>query len=58
MIPIDSGVGVDFPRKQPAAGLDVLIAQAAIALGVPLHTFNIRHFRAVSRLPTVQACAR
>ena len=33
---------------------DVLIAQTAMMLGLPLHTFNRKHFNAVNGLQTVQ----
>ncbi len=38
--------------------LDVLIAESAIGLGVPLCTFNVRHFRAVPGLVTEQPYQR
>lgn len=34
--------------------LDALIGQTAIALQVPLYTFNDKHYAAVPRLHTVQ----
>ena len=34
--------------------LDVLIAECAVGLNVPLLTFNVKHFRAVPGLKTVQ----
>jgi predicted nucleic acid-binding protein len=34
--------------------LDALIGQATIALHIPLHTFNDKHYAAVPRLQTVQ----
>ncbi|MBU1748245.1 MAG: PIN domain-containing protein [Chloroflexi bacterium] len=34
--------------------LDVLIGQTAIALGVPLHTFNQKHYQFMTKLQTVQ----
>lgn len=34
--------------------LDTLIGQTAIELGVPLHTFNVKHFQAVPALTTIQ----
>ncbi len=33
---------------------DALIAECAIGLGIPLCTFNTKHFRAVSGLTTIQ----
>jgi predicted nucleic acid-binding protein len=37
---------------------DVLIGECAVGLGVPLCTFNVRHFRAVAGLTTAQPYAR
>jgi predicted nucleic acid-binding protein len=34
--------------------LDALIAETAIGLGVPLATFNQKHYRAIAALQTVQ----
>ncbi len=34
--------------------LDVLIGETAVGLGLPLHTFNVRHFHAIPGLTTVQ----
>jgi predicted nucleic acid-binding protein len=34
--------------------LDVLIGQTALAMGLPLHTFNQRHYRFMGGLKTVQ----
>ena len=34
--------------------LDVLIGQTAVALGVPLHTFNQRHYNFIPGIQTVQ----
>lgn len=33
---------------------DVLIVQTALELGLPLHTFNVKHFQALPGLQTVQ----
>src|SRR4051812_1098951 len=33
---------------------DVLIAHTAIELGLPLHTFNVKHFQHVPGLTTIQ----
>ena len=33
---------------------DMLIAQTALELGLPLHTFNVKHFKAVAGLQTIQ----
>jgi len=38
--------------------LDALIAECAVGLGVPLCTFNVRHFRAVAGLTTEQPYER
>jgi len=38
--------------------LDALIAECAVGLGVPLCTFNVRHFRSVPGLVTEQPYAR
>ena len=34
--------------------LDVLIGQTAVALGVPLHTFNQRHYSFIPGVQTIQ----
>jgi len=34
--------------------LDVLVGQTAIALDVPLHTFNQKHYRFMAELQTIQ----
>jgi predicted nucleic acid-binding protein len=33
---------------------DMLIAQTALELRLPLHTFNLKHFKAVAGLQTIQ----
>jgi len=38
--------------------LDVLIAQTALALEVPLYTFNQKHYQFLSELQTIQPYAR
>lgn len=38
-----------------AGMLDVLIGQTALAMGLPLHTFNQGHYRFMEGLTTVQA---
>jgi len=38
--------------------LDVLIGQTAVYLGLPLYTFNQKHYKAVSQLKTVQPYKR
>ena len=50
-----------FARLSLSHGLgmiDVLIAESAIGLGVPLCTFNVRHFRAIPGLVTEQPYQR
>jgi predicted nucleic acid-binding protein len=37
---------------------DVLIAHTAIELGLPLHTFNVKHFQHVPGLTTIQPYTR
>jgi predicted nucleic acid-binding protein len=37
-----------------AGMLDVLIGQTALAMGLPLHTFNQRHYRFIEGLTTIQ----
>ena len=34
--------------------IDALVAQTALSVGEPLHTFNVKHFRVVPGLRTVQ----
>ena len=38
--------------------LDVLVGQTAVALGVPLHTFNQRHYSFIPNMQTVQPYAK
>jgi predicted nucleic acid-binding protein len=38
--------------------LDALIAQTAIALPTPLHTFNVKHYSGIANLRTVQPYTR
>ena len=45
---LSAGVGV----------LDTLIGQTAVALGLPLHTFNRKHYAAIPNLQTVQPYPR
>ena len=50
-----------FGPKRLSHGLDVLdclIAETAIGLGEPLHTFNTRHFAAYPELATTQPYAK
>jgi predicted nucleic acid-binding protein len=51
----------DFLRLHLKGGiglLDTLIAETAIGLGVPLATFNARHYRAIRTLTTQQPYRR
>lgn len=41
---LNSGLGI----------LDALIGQTSIALGLPLHTFNEKHYRVIPGLRTIQ----
>jgi predicted nucleic acid-binding protein len=36
------------------SAFDILIGQTAVELGLPLHTFNVKHFRHVPGLTTIQ----
>lgn len=38
--------------------IDSLIAQTAIGLDAPLHTFNRKHFESVPGIKTIQPCVR
>jgi predicted nucleic acid-binding protein len=38
--------------------VDVLIGECAVGLGIPLCTFNVRHFRAIPGLVTEQPYQR
>ena len=38
--------------------LDVLIGETAVGLGLPLHTFSVRHFRAIPVLHVVEPYPR
>lgn len=51
----------DFRAARLAGGigaLDALIAHTAIAWRLPLHTFNVKHFRHVPGLQTIQPYVR
>lgn len=45
---------VQYHLSHNAGMLDVLIGQTALALGVPLYTFNQRHYRFIPGLRTIQ----
>jgi len=38
--------------------LDTLIGETAVGLGLPVNTFNVRHFRTIPGLVTLQPYAR
>ncbi len=60
--PSDSNRALDsYARGSLSHGLgilDALIGECAVGLGVPLCTFNVRHFRAVANLTTEQPYER
>jgi predicted nucleic acid-binding protein len=45
---------VAYRLSHNAGVLDVLIGQTAVALGVPLHTFNQRHYNFIPGMQTTQ----
>jgi predicted nucleic acid-binding protein len=47
-------VFTQYHLSHNAGLLDVLIGQTAVALGVPLHTFNQRHYQFIPELQTTQ----
>lgn len=47
-----------FSLSHSLGVMDALIAECAVGLGVPLCTFNVRHFRAVPGLVTEQPYGR
>lgn len=47
-------VFAQYHLSHGAGVLDVLIGQTAVALGVPLHTFNQKHYRFMGELQTIQ----
>ena len=49
---------VSLHLKNAIGVFDVLIAQVAISLDVPLHTFNQKHYNAVPGLRTVRPYVR
>lgn len=48
------GVFTEYHLSHNAGLLDVLIGQIAVALRVPLYTFNQRHYRFIPGLQTIQ----
>jgi len=67
MILLDTDVMIDLLRQYPpaVAWLDslgdeeiVLPGYLAVSLGLPLHTFNQRHYAAILNLRTVQPYAK
>jgi hypothetical protein len=38
--------------------IDALIGECAVGLGLPLHTFNVRHFAGIPHLQTIQPYVR
>jgi predicted nucleic acid-binding protein len=49
---------LEYHLSHRAGLLDVLIAQTALALGMPLYTFNQKHYQFLSELQTIQPYAR
>lgn len=47
-------VFTEYHLSQNAGLLDALIGQIAVALRVPLYTFNQKHYRFISELRTIQ----
>lgn len=51
----------DYGKRRLSHGIgviDALIGECAVGLGVPLCTFNVRHFRAIAGLTTDQPYER
>ena len=48
------GVFTEYRLSHNAGLLDVLIGQTAVAMAVPLYTFNQKHYRFISGLQTIQ----
>jgi hypothetical protein len=48
------GVFAAYRLSHNAGLLDVLIGQTAVVLGVPLHTFNQRHYSFIPGVQTIQ----
>jgi predicted nucleic acid-binding protein len=51
-------VFVAYRLSHNAGMLDVLIGQTAVVLGVPLHTFNQRHYSFIPGIQTTQPYAK
>ncbi len=51
-------VFVQYHLSHSAGLLDVLIGQTAVALGIPLCTFNHKHYRFIPELQTIQPYER
>jgi predicted nucleic acid-binding protein len=47
-------VFAEYRLSHNAGPLDVLIGQTAVTLGVPLYTFNQKHYRFIPGLQTIQ----
>ena len=47
-------VFTEYHLSHHAGMLDVLIGQTALAMGMPLHTFNQRHYHFMVGLKTIQ----
>lgn len=45
---------IQYHLSHDAGLIDVLIGQTAVSLGVPLYTFNKKHYRFIPGLQTVQ----
>src|SRR5438046_7244653 len=43
-----------FHLSHGVGAFDTLIGQTALDVGVPLHTFNVKHFQVVPSLQTIQ----
>ncbi|MFM7885513.1 MAG: PIN domain-containing protein [Pseudanabaena sp.] len=51
-------VFAEYNLSQGLGLIDALIGQTAISLGVPLHTFNVKHYAVIPNLITVQPYKR
>ncbi len=49
---------VEFHLSHGLQKYDALVAVTALSAGVPLHTFNVRHYRFIPGLTTVQPYER